>query len=113
MEEDHLTPGQLATLAEIRSRRGALVKVHRMKKAVANNQAVLPRRADAGRTATTRNMKARAAGRRGFGRSAGVWQSAYARARCMHHCGHKIFLCSSCKKTLRVFQGRQGLCTKC
>jgi hypothetical protein len=60
MEEDHLTPGQLATLAEIRSRRGALVKVHRMKKAVANNQAVLPRRADAGRTATTRNLKARA-----------------------------------------------------
>lgn len=78
MEEDHLTPGQLATLAEIRSRRGALVKVHRMKKAVANNQAVLPRRADAGRTATTRNMKARAAGRRGVGRCAGVWQNAYA-----------------------------------
>lgn len=59
MEEDHLTPEQLATLREIRARKGAIVKAHRMKKAVANNQAVLPRRADAQRTATTRNMKVR------------------------------------------------------
>ena len=57
MEEDHLTPEQLATLREIRSRKGAIVKAHRMKKAVANNQAVLPWRADAQRTATMRNMK--------------------------------------------------------
>jgi len=60
MEEDHLTPEQLATLKEIRARKGVIVRAHRMKKAVANNQAVLPRRADAGRTATTRNLKARA-----------------------------------------------------
>lgn len=59
MEEDHLTPEQLATLKEIRARKGVIVRAHRMKKAVANNQAVLPRRADAGRTATTRNLKAR------------------------------------------------------
>ena len=60
MEEDHLTPEQLATLKEIRARKGVIVRAHRMKKAVANNQAVLPRRADAGRTATTRNLKASA-----------------------------------------------------
>ncbi|KAK9843474.1 hypothetical protein WJX81_004449 [Elliptochloris bilobata] len=85
MEEDHLTPEQLATLEEIRARKGAIVKAHRMKKAVANNQAVLPRRADAERTATTRNMKS-ALERMGLDAGAAV---ARARSRSQSRVGRK------------------------
>ena len=53
-----LTHEQRQTLKAIRERKGEVVAMHRSKKAVANNQAVLPRRADRERKSNTTNLKA-------------------------------------------------------
>lgn len=57
--EEGLTPEQRRTLKAIRERKGDIVADHRSKKAVANNQAVLPRRADRERKSNTANLKVR------------------------------------------------------
>ena len=59
METGDLTAEERATLAAIQSRKKAVVLAHRQKKGAANNQAVLPRRADSARTSTAVNMKVR------------------------------------------------------
>lgn len=55
--DEGLTPEQRKTLKAIRERKGEIVAVHRSKKAVANNQAVLPRGADRERRSNTTNLK--------------------------------------------------------
>ena len=57
--DEGLTPEQRQTLKAIRERKGEVVAIHRSKKAVANNQAVLPRRADRERKSNTTNLKVR------------------------------------------------------
>ncbi len=57
IDEEELTPEERATLTAIRDKKKRLVNVHRLKKGAANNQAVLPRRADAKRTSTTGSLK--------------------------------------------------------
>ena len=57
--DEGLTPEQRQTLKAIRERKGEVVAIHRSKKAVANNQAVLPRRADRERRSNTTNLKVR------------------------------------------------------
>lgn len=59
MDEEDLTEEQRALLRAIRARKAVVLARHRLKKGTANNQAVLPRRADAGRTINTRTMKVR------------------------------------------------------
>ena len=59
MDEDDLTAEQRALLRQIRARKAVVLARHRLKKGTANNQAVLPRAADAGRTINTRMMKVR------------------------------------------------------
>lgn len=56
-DEEDLTEEQLEDLAAIRKRKKQIVINHRIKKGSANNQAVLPRRAQAERTLTTEGMK--------------------------------------------------------
>jgi hypothetical protein len=58
-DEEDLTEEQLEDLAAIRKRKKQIVINHRIKKGSANNQAVLPRRAQAERTLTTEGMKVR------------------------------------------------------
>ena len=55
--EEGLTPEQKQTLKAIRHRKTAVVAEHRSKKAVTNNQAILPRRADRDRKSNTTNLK--------------------------------------------------------
>ena len=57
MDEDDLTDEQRARLKQIRARKAVVLARHRLKKGTANNQAVLPRRADASREINTRAMK--------------------------------------------------------
>ncbi len=59
LDMEELTPEERATLDAIRAKKQRLVAAHRLKKGTANNQAVLPRRADAARTSTADNMQAR------------------------------------------------------
>ncbi|KAK9828781.1 hypothetical protein WJX72_002049 [[Myrmecia] bisecta] len=58
MDEDHLTPEEAETLRDIRARKAKIIAQHRVKKSTANNQAVLPRRADRERKSTSTNMQA-------------------------------------------------------
>lgn len=55
--DEGLTAEQRQTLKAIRERKAEVVAVHRSKKAVANNQAVLPRGADRERKSNTANLK--------------------------------------------------------
>lgn len=55
--EEGLTPEQKQTLKAIRHRKTEVVAEHRSKKAVTNNQAILPRRADRDRKSNTTNLK--------------------------------------------------------
>ena len=57
MEEEHLLPEEAGLLARIRARKKVVIAEHRRKKSVGNNQSIMPRRVDAGRTATTSNLK--------------------------------------------------------
>ena len=57
--EEGLTAEQRQTLKAIRLRKTEVVAVHRSKKAVANNQATLPRGADRDRKSNTTNLKVR------------------------------------------------------
>ena len=57
VSEEGLTPEQRQTLKAIRQRKTEVVAVHRSKKAVTNNQAVLPRGADRDRKSNTTNMR--------------------------------------------------------
>lgn len=57
VSEEGLTPEQRQTLKAIRQRKTEVVAVHRSKKAVTNNQAVLPRGADQDRKSNTTNMR--------------------------------------------------------
>lgn len=57
VSEEGLTPEQRETLRAIRHRKGEVVAEHRSKKAVTNNQAILPRRADRDRKSNTANLK--------------------------------------------------------
>lgn len=57
VSEEGLTPEQRQTLKAIRQRKTEVVSVHRSKKAVTNNQAVLPRVADRDRKSNTTNMR--------------------------------------------------------
>ncbi|DBB16598.1 hypothetical protein WJX82_000424 [Trebouxia sp. C0006] len=57
VSEEGLTPEQRQTLKAIRQRKTEVVSVHRSKKAVTNNQAVLPRGADRDRKSNTTNMR--------------------------------------------------------
>lgn len=59
MDEDDLTPEQRQLLKQIRARKTIVVAAHRRKKSAANNAPVKPRRLDADRSSTTKNMKAR------------------------------------------------------
>ena len=59
VSEEGLTPEQKQTLKAIRQRKTEVVAVHRSKKAVANNQAPLPRGADRDRKSNTTNMRVR------------------------------------------------------
>ncbi len=59
VSEEGLTPEQRQTLKAIRLRKTEVVAVHRSKKAVANNQATLPRGADRDRKSNTTNMRVR------------------------------------------------------
>ena len=55
--QEGLTPEQQQTLKAIRHRKTEVVAEHRSKKAVTNNQAILPRRADRDRKSNTTNLK--------------------------------------------------------
>lgn len=55
--QEGLTPEQQQTLKAIRHRKTEVVAEHRSKKAVTNNQAILPRRADRDRKSNTANLK--------------------------------------------------------
>lgn len=57
VSEEGLTHEQRQTLKAIRQRKKEVVAVHRSKKAVANNQATLPRGADPDRKSNTTNMR--------------------------------------------------------
>lgn len=57
VSEEGLAPEQRQTLKAIRQRKTEVVAVHRSKKAVTNNQAVLPRGADRDRMSNTTNMR--------------------------------------------------------
>ena len=57
VSEEGLTAEQKETLQAIRQRKGEVVAGHRSKKAVTNNQAILPRRADRDRKSNTTNLK--------------------------------------------------------
>ena len=57
INDDGLTPEQKQTLKAIRHRKKEVVADHRSRKAVANNQAILPRKADRDRKSTTTNLK--------------------------------------------------------
>jgi hypothetical protein len=57
VSEEGLTHEQRQTLKAIRQRKTEVVAVHRSKKAVANNQATLPRGADRDRKSNTTNMR--------------------------------------------------------
>ena len=57
MDADELTPEERSTLSAIQQQKKKLAVVHRLKKGAANNQALLPRRADAQRLSTTTNLK--------------------------------------------------------
>lgn len=59
VNEEGLTAEQRQTLKAIRQRKTEVVAVHRSKKAVANNQATLPRGADRDRKSNTTNMRVR------------------------------------------------------
>ena len=57
VSEEGLTAEQKQTLKAIRHRKTEVVAEHRSKKAVTNNQAVLPRTADRDRKSNTTNLK--------------------------------------------------------
>lgn len=57
VNEGGLTAEQKQTLKAIRHRKTEVVAEHRSKKAVTNNQAILPRRADRDRKSNTTNLK--------------------------------------------------------
>lgn len=57
MDADELTPEERSTLSAIQQQKKKLAVAHRLKKGAANNQALLPRRADAQRLSTTTNLK--------------------------------------------------------
>lgn len=57
--DEGLTAEQQRTLKAIRHRKKQVVADHRSRKAVANNQAILPRKADRDRKSNTTNMKVR------------------------------------------------------
>ena len=59
MEVDALSPEELALLRRIRVRKVRLRAAHQRQKAVAGNQAVLPRTADPERKLTTSRMRVR------------------------------------------------------
>lgn len=56
---DDLTPEERETLTAIQKQKKKLALAHRLKKGAANNQALLPRRADPDRQSTTGNLKVR------------------------------------------------------
>ena len=55
LSKPHMPRSRLAS--EIRRTSCRVLAAHRRKKGTANNQSILPRRADAGRTSTTYNMR--------------------------------------------------------
>lgn len=57
MDADELNPEERSTLSAIQQQKKKLAVAHRLKKGAANNQALLPRRADAQRLSTTTNLK--------------------------------------------------------
>jgi nucleolar GTP-binding protein len=57
MDEDGLSPEQRQLLGKIRARKIVVLARHRRQKSAANNQALLPRRADAQRSINTTAMK--------------------------------------------------------
>ena len=57
INDDGLTPEQKQMLKAIRHRKKEVVADHRSRKAVANNQAILPRKADRDRKSTTTALK--------------------------------------------------------
>ena len=59
MDEDDLTTEQRGLLGKIRARKAIVLARHRRQKSASNNQAVLPRRADAGRSINTATMRVR------------------------------------------------------
>ena len=59
ISDEGLTPEQKQTLKAVRHRKKQVVADHRSRKAIANNQAILPRKADRDHKSTTTNMKVR------------------------------------------------------
>ena len=57
VSEEGLTADQKQTLKAIRHRKTQVVAEHRSKKAVTNNQAILPRRADRDSKSNTTHLK--------------------------------------------------------
>lgn len=88
-EEDALLPEERTTLTAIRLQKKKVKIAHRLKKGAANNQSVLPRRADAARTSTTSNMKVRALSASNLHHtSSHLTQSAF----CWSGCWSKVYL---------------------